>query len=138
MIKMEPLSARSERSNLHGDELFDSSNQMQETNVEIVISWKISSRSRKRFTTPSFAKEPPTRLIDSNEQTDVVALELKKKETDVQFLIGFADELFAFKEANMRKRLAKNESKIREIFKSQGCDYEKIMKSQLIPKNDPL
>ena len=102
---------------------------MQENNGNNLISMEISSRGSQSFRSPGFAKESPTRLIERIEQNEAAELELEKQETDVQFLIGFADELFSLKEANMRKRLTKNESKIREIFKSQGCDYEKIMNS---------
>ena len=126
LIKMEPFT---ETRSLPDDELFYSSNFMQETNGNNLISMEISSRGSQSFRSPGFAKESPTRLIERIEQNEAAELELEKQETDVQFLIGFADELFSLKEANMRKRLTKNESKIREIFKSQGCDYEKIMNS---------
>ena len=126
LLKMEPLK---ETRSLPDDELFYSSNFMQETNGNNLISMEISSRGSQSFRSPGFAKESPTRLIERIEQNEAAELELEKQETDVQFLIGFADELFSLKEANMRKRLTKNESKIREIFKSQGCDYEKIMNS---------
>ena len=126
LLKMEPFT---ETRSLPDDELFYSSNIMQETNGNNLISMEISSRGSQSFRSPGFAKESPTRLIELIEQNEAEELELEKQETDVQFLIGFADELFSLKEANMRKRLTKNESKIREIFKSQGCDYEKIMNS---------
>ena len=126
LLKMEPFT---ETRSLPDDELFYSSNFMQETNGNNLISMEISSRGSQSFRSPGFAKESPTRLIERIEQNEAAELELEKQETDVQFLIGFADELFSLKEANMRKRLTKNESKIREIFKSQGCDYEKIMNS---------
>ena len=111
---------------------------MHQTNGENLISWEISPRGSQSFRSPGFAKESPIKLIELIEQNEVAALELEEQETDVQFLIGFADELFSLKEANMRKRLAKNESKIREIFKSQGCDYEKIMNQKLLPRSDSL
>ena len=126
LLKMEPFT---ETRSLPDDELFYSSNFMQENNGNNLISMEISSRGSQSFRSPGFAKESPTRLIERIEQNEAAELELEKQETDVQFLIGFADELFSLKEANMRKRLTKNESKIREIFKSQGCDYEKIMNS---------
>ena len=126
LIKMEPFT---ETRSLPDDELFYSSNFMQENNGNNLISMEISSRGSQSFRSPGFAKESPTRLIERIEQNEAAEFELEKQETDVQFLIGFADELFSLKEANMRKRLTKNESKIREIFKSQGCDYEKIMNS---------
>ena len=126
LLKMEPFT---ETRSLPDDELFYSSNFMQETNGNNLISMEISSRGSQSFRSPGFAKESPTRLIERIEQNEAAELELEKRETDVQFLIGFADELFSLKEAKMRKRLTKNESKIREIFKSQGCDYEKIMNS---------
>ena len=126
LLKMEPFT---ETRSLPDDELFNSSNFMQENNGNNLISMEISSRGSQSFRSPGFAKESPTRLIERIEQNEAAELELEKRETDVQFLIGFADELFSLKEANMRKRLTKNESKIREIFKSQGCDYEKIMNS---------
>ncbi len=126
LLKMEPFA---EFRSLPDDELFYSSNFMQETNGNNLISMEISSRGSQSFRSPGFAKESPTILIERIEQNEAAELELEKRENDVQFLIGFADELFSLKEANMRKRLTKNESKIREIFKSQGCDYEKIMNS---------
>ena len=126
LLKMEPFT---ETRSLPDDELFYSSNFMQENNGNNLISMEISSRGSQSFRSPGFAKESPTRLIERIEQNEAAEFELEKQETDVQFLIGFADELFSLKEANMRKRLTKNESKIREIFKSQGCDYEKIMNS---------
>ena len=126
LLKMEPFT---ETRSVPDDELIYSSNFMQENNGNNLISMEISSRGSQSFRSPGFAKESPTRLIERIEQNEAAELELEKQETDVQFLIGFADELFSLKEANMRKRLTKNESKIREIFKSQGCDYEKIMNS---------
>ena len=126
LLKMEPFT---ETRSLPDDELFYSSNFMQENNGNNLISMEISSRGSQSFRSPGFIKESLTRLIERIEQNEAAEFELEKQETDVQFLIGFADELFSLKEANMRKRLTKNESKIREIFKSQGCDYEKIMNS---------
>ena len=64
-----------------GDELFDSSNHMQEANVEIVISWKISPRDGDQsFTSPSFAKESLTKLVEKNEE--MFHADAQKQETD--------------------------------------------------------
>ncbi len=64
-----------------GDELFDSSNHMQEANVDIVISWKISSRDvDQSFKSPSFAKESPTNLVEKIEE--MFQADAPKQETD--------------------------------------------------------
>ena len=64
-----------------GDELFDSSNNMEEANVDIVISWKISSRDGDQsFKSPSFAKESPTNLVEKIEE--MFRADAPKQETD--------------------------------------------------------